>query len=82
MDSTHNFYRKFVTLNLSMYIAFFSFANTYITPSIFFFILYATVLQLGGYGSVWEHFAKTISFVYAMAFLVSVSGALLGKSWT
>ena len=53
IDSNHNFYRKYVTLNISMFMALLSFLNTYLTPSLYFFILYSTVLQLGGYGSAW-----------------------------
>lgn len=82
MDSSHNFYRKYITLNISMFVALLSFLNTYLTPSLYFFILYSTVLQLGGYGSVWQHVAKTVSFSYAISFLVAVGGGLTGRSWT
>lgn len=47
MDSRHNCCRKYCTLNLSMIIALLSMLNAYITPAIYFFILYATIYQLG-----------------------------------
>jgi len=47
MDSNHSFFRKYCTLNLSMFIALLSMFNTYITPSLYFFVLYATIYQLG-----------------------------------
>ena len=53
MDSSHNFFRRYVTLNISMIIALLSLVNSYFTPAIYFFILYATVLQIGGYGTFW-----------------------------
>ena len=82
MDSSHNFFRKYITLNISMFMALLSFLNTYLTPSLYFFILYSTVLQLGGYGSAWQHIAKTVSFAYVITFLVAVGGGLTGSAWT
>jgi chitin synthase len=43
MDSKHNFFRKFITLNISMLLALLSTVNSYITPAIYFFVLYATI---------------------------------------
>ena len=40
MDSTHNFFRRYITLNISMWIALLSLVNSYFTPAIYFFILY------------------------------------------
>lgn len=56
--------------------------NSYFNPSIYFFILYATVLQIGGYGSFWEHLAKTVSLSFAIVYLIAIGGGLVGKAWT
>jgi len=46
MDSEHNFFRKYITLNISMFMALFSTITAYLTPSFYFFILYSTIIQL------------------------------------
>lgn len=80
MDSNHNFFRKYITLNLSMFVALLSMFNTYIAPSLYFFILYATIYQLGFRGSEWV--AKSACAIYVLVFMVAVGGALTGKVWT
>jgi cellulose synthase/poly-beta-1,6-N-acetylglucosamine synthase-like glycosyltransferase len=80
MDSEHNFFRRYLTLNLSMHIALFSLFNTYITPSLYFFILYVTVYQMGFDGSEWV--AKAACLVYLFVFFAAVGGALTGRQWS
>ena len=46
MDSEHNFFRKYITLNISMVMALFSTITSYITPAIFFYVLYSTIIQI------------------------------------
>ena len=80
MDSHHNFFRKYCTLNLSMIIALLSLMNTYITPALYFFILYATIYQLGFPGSEWV--AKLVCMIYCFVFFAAVGGALTGRQWS
>ena len=47
MESNHNFVRKYITILISMVMALLSTLNAYITPSVYFFILYSTIYQLG-----------------------------------
>ena len=91
MDSQHNFFRKYITLNISMFIALFSTITSYITPSIFFFVLYSTIIQINkpdepidaqiyNPGSEWA--ARIVSLLYVLILLVAVAGALTGKQWS
>lgn len=81
MESKHNFFRRYITLNLSMLIALLSFVNSYFIPSIYMFILYTTIMNIGGYGSIWDELAKVASFIYVIVFGCAVGGGLIGKSW-
>jgi hypothetical protein len=80
MDSNHNFYRKYCTLNLSMIIALLSTLNAYITPAIYFFIIYATISQLGFPGAEW--IAKLVCMLYCFVFFSAVGGAITGRQWS
>jgi cellulose synthase/poly-beta-1,6-N-acetylglucosamine synthase-like glycosyltransferase len=46
MDSKHGPFAKYVTLNLSMSLALLSFLTSYLTPCIYFFVLYTTIAQI------------------------------------
>lgn len=80
MDSKHNFFRKYITLNISMFLALFSTVNSYITPSIYFFVLYATIFQLGFKGA--DILAGVVCLIYLLVFLSGVAGALTGRQWS
>ena len=79
MDSKHNFFRKYVTLNISMFLALLSLFNSYITPCLFFFSLYSSISQIGFPGADWA--AKGVVLIYTLVFLTAVGGALTGKQW-
>ena len=80
MDSKHNFLRTYITLNISMLLALLSTLNSYITPSIYFFVLYATIYQLGfPYADV---VAGIVCLLYTIVFLSAVAGALTGRQWS
>ena len=80
MDSNHNFFRKYCTLNISMIVALLSLVNTYITPALYFFVLYATIYQLGFRGAEW--IAKLVCMLYCFVFFSAVGGALTGRPWS
>lgn len=71
-----------------MFMALFSTLTSYITPSIFFFVLYSTIIQINkpdeeidgqiyNPGSEWA--ARIISLSYVLILLVAIAGALTGK---
>lgn len=78
-DSRHSWFDKYICLNLSMLIALISTFNSYITPSLFFFVLYSTIYQLGFKGS--DIVAAVICLIYSLLFFSAVAGALTGKQW-
>lgn len=80
MDSKHNFFRKYITLNISMILAMISTINSYIAPSIYFFVLYASIYQLGFPKA--DIVAAIVCLLYLLVFLTGVAGALTGKQWS
>lgn len=80
MDSNHNCYRKYVTLNISMFMALLAVFFAYISPAIYFFVLYSTIYQMGFPGSVWV--GKLVALLYVLVFMVAVGGSLRGKKWS
>jgi|688.fasta_scaffold323554_1 hypothetical protein len=80
MDSKHNFFRKYITLNISMWIAMLSTINSYIAPSIYFFVLYVTIYQIGFKNS--DIVAAVVCLIYLIVFLSAVAGALTGRQWS
>lgn len=80
VESKHNFIRKYVTLNISMLLALLSMLNSYIAPSLYFFVLYSTIYQLGFNGS--DTAAKIVTLIFTMIFLSGVAGALTGRQWS
>ena len=79
MGSQHNCFRRYVTLNISMYLSYISLILTYVFPSIYLFILYALINQMGFSGSRWV--GKLTTFLYVVTFLLCVAGSLRGKKW-
>ena len=80
VESRHNFIRKFFFLNISMLLALLSMLNSYITPSIYFFVLYSTIYQLGFDGC--EIVAGIVTLLYTLIFFAGVAGALTGRQWS
>jgi hypothetical protein len=63
-----------------MFLALLSTFNSYITPAIYFFVLYATINQLGFDKS--NYIACVVCLVYTLVFLAGVAGALTGRQWS
>ena len=80
VDSKHNFYRKYISLNISMFLALLSMLNSYITPALYFFVLYSTIFQLGFKGS--DTVAQVVCAIYVLIFFIGVAGALTGRQWS
>ena len=80
VESKHNQFRKFVTLNISMWLALLSMLNSYIAPSIYLFVLFSTIYQLGFKGS--NVVATIVTLIYVLIFMAGVAGALTGRQWS
>lgn len=79
-DSEHSCTDKYIYLNLSMYMALLSFFISYIAPSVYFFIIYSTIYQMGFPGADWA--AKLVGLTFVLVFLSAVAGALTGRQWS
>ena len=81
-NSNHNCFRCYLTLNISIYLAFLSLALTYISPSFYLFIMYALINQVGFPQCHLD--AKIVTLLYVMVFfqLYSrfVQREIMGKS--
>lgn len=62
-----------------MIIALFSFIFAYISPALYFFVLYATIYQLNFPGAPWV--AKVVAMLFVVTFIVAIAGSLRGKKW-
>jgi cellulose synthase/poly-beta-1,6-N-acetylglucosamine synthase-like glycosyltransferase len=71
-----------VKLNLSMVLALLSFATSYLTPSIYFYVLFATIYQIDPSNVIIQVLSKVVSIIYIMVYLVAVAGGLTGAVWT
>jgi len=73
---------KYVKLNLSMVLALLSFCTSYLTPSIYFYVLFATIYQIAPANIFVQLAAKIVSIIYIMVYLAAVAGGLTGAVWT
>lgn len=73
---------KYIKLNLSMVLALLSFVTSYLTPSIYFYVLFATIYQIAPDNLYCRIAAQIVSIVYIMVYLTAVAGGLTGAIWT
>ena len=82
MESYHGFWDKYINLNLSMVLALLSFVTSYLTPSIYFYILFSTIYQINPNDVATVIVAKVVAIVYVMIYLIAVAGGLTGSVWS
>jgi len=82
MESKHSFADKYFKLNLSMLLALLSFATSYATPSMYFYILFATIYQIDPENIIIVVLSKVVPIIYVMTYLTAVAGGLTGAVWT
>lgn len=81
-ESSHNCWDRYFKLNLSMILALLSFATSYFTPSIYFYVLYTTIYQLDITSLTVSYIARVVALVYVIVCLVAIAGGLAGSVWT
>ena len=81
-ESSHNCFDRYFKLNLSMILALLSFATSYMTPSIYFYVLYATIYQIDVTSPVVSYIARVIALIYVIVCLIAIAGGLAGAVWT
>lgn len=82
MESDHNCWRRYVALNVSMFMALLSFITSYFTPAIYWFILYVTIYQIDVKNEYISITAVVVSIIYVFLILTAIAGSLTGKLWT
>ena len=65
-----------------MVLALLSFATSYLTPSIYFYVLFATIYQIDPANVIVQVLSKVVSILYIMVYLIAVAGGLTGSVWT
>lgn len=67
-----------------MYMALLSFATSYFTPGIYFYVLYATMNQIGTDPNLpyLQYIARVVSLFYIILYLIAIAGGLSGSVWT
>ena len=80
-ESNHSAWDRYVKLNLSMVLALLSFLTSYLTPCIFFYILYSTIIQIDVSSLLVTIVAKVVALAYVIMYLIAIAGGLSGSLW-
>jgi chitin synthase len=81
-ESNHSAFDRYVKLNLSMILALLSFATSYLTPAIYFYVLYSTIIQIDVSSFIVNIVAKVAAVIYIVIYLIAIAGGLSGSLWT
>jgi hypothetical protein len=65
-----------------MILSLLSFATSYFTPSLYFYVLYATVAQISVTSEITTIIAKIASLLFILIYIVAIAGGLSGPVWT
>ena len=82
MESSHGVLDRYLALNLSMILAALSFLTSYFTPALYFYVLYATVIQIDIESNTYQIIGKILALVYVILYLIAIAGGLSGSVWT
>lgn len=80
-QSNHNGFDKYVRLNLAMILSMLSLITTYFSPTLIFYILFTTILQISITTEYVFIIARVISIFFVCIYLVGVAGSLIGNGW-
>jgi len=81
-ESNHGCFDRYVKLNISMILALLSFATSYFTPAIYFYVLYATIAQIDLTNQYIQYIARVVALIYVIVYLIAIAGGLSGSVWT
>ena len=65
-----------------MILALFSIVTSYFTPSLYFYVVYATVAQISTNSSAASLLAKILALIFVLVYMVAIAGGLSGSVWT
>jgi len=82
IESKHGVFDRYVLLNISMILSLLSFATSYFTPSLYFYIIYATIAQINVTNDITTILAKICALIFVIVYIVAIAGSLAGSVWT
>lgn len=65
-----------------MILSLLSFATSYFTPSLYFYVLYATVAQISTTSDAASYVARILALIFVLVYMVAIAGGLSGSVWT
>lgn len=65
-----------------MVLSLLSFATSYFTPSLYFYVIYATVAQISSTSDATSYLARILSLIFVLVYMVAIAGGLSGSVWT
>ena len=81
MESSHNFFRKYILLGISMFLGLVSLINGYMIPAFYCFVLYTTIVQSAS-NYIIQYAAELLTLVYIFMVTLCVVWSLFGQEWT
>ena len=82
IESKHGVIDRYFKLNLSMILSLLSFATSYFTPSLYFYVIYATFAQISPNNETTANLAKVAALIFVIIYLIAIAGGLSGSVWT
>ena len=80
-ESNHSGFDIEFKLNLSMLMAVLSLFNTLISPSVQFYVIFSTILQISPENSLVFIIARVVSGLFVLLYMAAVGGSLMGANW-
>jgi cellulose synthase/poly-beta-1,6-N-acetylglucosamine synthase-like glycosyltransferase len=80
-QSKHSGYDKYFALNIAMVLSMISLVTTYFSPTLFFYVLFTTILQINVKSDLVFIIARFVSTIFVCFYLIGVAGSLMGNIW-
>jgi cellulose synthase/poly-beta-1,6-N-acetylglucosamine synthase-like glycosyltransferase len=80
-QSRHSGIDKYFRLNIAMLLSMLSLITTYFSPTLIFYILFTTILQISITTTYVFIIARVISTIFVCFYLIGVAGSLMGNIW-
>ena len=82
IESSHGAFDRYVLLNLSMILSLLATITSYFTPSLYFYVIYATIAQISTTIDPTQIIAKIFALIFVLVYMVAIAGGLSGSVWT
>jgi len=82
IESSHGVFDRYILLNLSMILSLLATITSYFTPSLYFYVIYATIAQISTTIDPTQIIAKIFALIFVLVYMVAIAGGLSGSVWT